>query len=31
MFDWKNNQVFFSAETQGTSSAQEQQEKKNAL
>lgn len=28
MFDWKNNQVFFSAEMQGTSSAQEQQEKK---
>lgn len=31
MFDWKNNQVFFSAETQGSSSAQEQQAKKASL
>lgn len=31
IFDWKNNQVFFSAEAQGTSSAQELQEKKSSL
>lgn len=31
IFDWKNNQVSFSAELQGASSAQELQEKKGSL
>ena len=31
IFDWKNNQVFFSAEAKGISSAQELQEKKGSL